>query len=297
MIPLHIMVLRHSAFYSPLLFTMAGGFLREEGIEASYTLASPDNTISDGIDKGMVHVAQSAVATSFMLLEKAETPNHVHFAQINARDGFFISGRTSQPDFKWQDLQGRKILVDHFFQPLAMFKYACHRQGVDFDAIEVIDAGGVDDIDRAFRNNEADYVHQQGPAAQQLEADGIGHVVTSVGEAIGEVAFSSLCASRAWLQTDMAHAFMRPYRRARQYVIEAPAVDIAAAEMKYFPDIDRAVLTHTIASYQQLGCWEPEVVISRQSYEALLDVFEFNHSISRRYAYDEVVVLPPEVGE
>lgn len=296
MTPLHIMVLRHSAFYSPLLFTMAGGFLREEGIEASYTLATPANTISDGISKGTVHVAQSAVATGFILLEKGETPNHVHFAQINVRDGFFIAARTPQPDFRWQDLEGKKVLVDHLFQPLAMFRYACHKQGVDFDSIEVLDVGGVDEIDQAFRNNEADYVHQQGPAPQQLEADGIGYVVASVGAAIGTVAFSSLCASHEWLQTDMAHAFMRAYRRARQYVIEAPAEDIAAAEMKFFPDIDCEVLTRTIAAYQQLGCWEPEVAISQQSYDAVLDVFEFNHTISRRYAYDEVVVLPPEAG-
>ena len=48
----------------------------------------------------------------------------------------------------------------------------------------------------AFRSGAGDYVHLQGPAPQQLEADGVGHVVASVGEAIGPVAFSSLCARR-----------------------------------------------------------------------------------------------------
>ena len=38
---------------------------------------------------------------------------------------------------------------------------------------------------RAFRKGEGDYIHQQGPAPQQLEHDKVGHVVASVGEAIG----------------------------------------------------------------------------------------------------------------
>jgi len=294
MTPIHIMVLRHSAFYSPLISTITGGFLREEGLSPTYTVAGPDKGVAAGIAEGTVHVAQSAVATSFAALERGETPPFVHFAQINERDGFFIAAREPEPDFTWSRLVGRRVLVDHFFQPLAMFKYACHRQGVDFDAIEAVDAGDVAAIDAAFRAGEGDYVHQQGPAPQQLEKDGLGHVVASVGRAIGPVAFSSLCASPKWLGTDMARAFMRAYRRARDYVIETPAEEIAEAEAEYFPGIDRQVLTDTIAAYQRLGCWAPDPAISREAYETLLDVFEHSGLITRRHPYEAAIVAPPQ---
>src|SRR3546814_8921936 len=105
---------------------------------------------------------------------------------------------------------------------MAMFKYAVHKKGVDYAKIDAIDAGGGGAIDRAFRDGKADYVHQQGPAPQQLEHDGKGHVLASVGEAIGPVAFSSLASTRDWLKTDMAQAFMRAYRKSRRYINEAP---------------------------------------------------------------------------
>jgi len=54
----------------------------------------------------------------------------------------------------------------------------------------------------AFRKDDGDYIHQQGPSLQQLEHDRVGHVVASVGETIGPVAFSSLAATRDWLRTD-----------------------------------------------------------------------------------------------
>ena len=122
-------------------------------------------------------------------------------------------------------------------------------------------------MDAAFRKGEGDYIHQQGPAPQQLEHDSVGHVVASVGDAIGPCAFSSLAATREWLGTDAAKRFMRAYRKARAWLIATPAAQVAEAEASFFPDIDRAVLTATIANYQKLGCWTPHVEITRPAFE------------------------------
>lgn len=283
--------LRHSAFYSPLLYTIGSGLLEAEGLQPHY---DPTIPVAEGIRSGRVHLAQSAVAASFAELESGQTPDIVHFAQINERDGFFIATREIDKDFHWSKLAGKKVLVDHFFQPMAMFRYACFKQGVDFKTIDVVDAGDVNQIDAAFREGTGDYVHQQGPAPQQLEHEGIAHVIASVGEAIGPVAFSSLCASRQWLNTDEAKAFMRAYRQGRKAVIERPAAEIADVVSAFLPEISRAVLEQTIASYQQLGTWSPEVEISKTAYENLLDVFQYSGLITERYAYDRAIVCLPD---
>ncbi len=295
MTQINIMALRHSAFYSPLLMTIAGGFLREEGLEPHYEVATPKNRVTDAIRSGRAHLSQSAVATSFESLEKGELCDIVHFAQINERDGFFVAGREPDEKFRWENLAGREVLVDHFFQPMAMFRYALHKKGVDEAAVKIVDAGDVEAIDAAFRGGRGDYVHQQGPAPQQLEKEGIAHVVASVGKAVGPVAFSSLCALREWLGTDIAMAFMRAYRAACRYAIEAPAREIARKEADFFPGIDQDVLSQTIATYQTLGCWSPDPIISRASYENLLDVFLYSGLIKKRHGYDSCVMQPPDV--
>lgn len=291
----HIMALRHSAFYSPLLMTMAGGFLRDEGLDYTYEVATPQRTVAACLGDGRAHVAQSAVAAGFAGLERGEYSDIVHFAQINSRDGFFLAGRKPEPDFTWSRLRGKRVLVDHLFQPLAMLRFVLHWHGIDMRELTVIDAGNVDEMDRAFRRGEGDYVHQQGPAPQQLERDGIGHVVASVGAEIGPVAFSSLCATRAWIETEVARAFMRAYRRAREFVqcAEAREIAVCMADAGFFPGIDSAVLQSTVAAYRQLGCWSEGATISPQSYERLLDVFEFNQLIIQRYRYDALISPPP----
>jgi NitT/TauT family transport system substrate-binding protein len=185
------------------------------------------------------------------------------------------------------------VLVDHGGQPLAMFKYACHRRGLDYAALKAVDVPS-GQMDQAFRKGQGDYIHQQGPAPQQLEHDGAGHVVASVGEAIGPCAFSSLAATRDWLRTDAARRFMRAYRKARAWLIATPAAGVAEAEAAFFPEIDRAVLTATIAYYQTLGCWTPHVEITRPAFEATLDVFQHSKLITRRHRYEDVVAAPPE---
>ena len=70
----------------------------------------------------------------------------------------------------------------------------------------------------AFRKGDGDYVHLQGPGPQQLEHDGVGHIVAALADASGTCAFSSLAATREWLATDMAKRFMRAYRKARAWL-------------------------------------------------------------------------------
>ena len=292
---IHIQFTRFSAFYSPLIATIAAGFLKEEGLQPKHSNAPVGKSAIDGVVAGTVHVCQSAPSQGFGPLEKGQTPPAVHFAQINEKDGFFLTARAADPAFSWDKLKGKQVLVDHGGQPLAMFKYACYKRGLDYTALNAVDVPSAQ-MDGAFRRGQGDYIHQQGPAPQQLEHDGAGHVVASVGEAIGPVAFSSLAATREWLRTDMARHFMRAYRKARAWLIMTPAAKVAETESAFFPEIDRAVLASTIAYYQKLGCWSPHVEITRPAFEVALEVFLHSGLITKRHRYEDVVAPPPDAA-
>lgn len=282
-----------SAFYSPLISTMSGGFLKEEGLEADWSVAPPGVSAIAALQDGSAHVVQSALSQNFTPLEKGEEPPVMHFAQINEMDGFFLTAREPDPDFTWDKLEGAEAVIFGGGQPNAMFRYACHKAGIDYDKIKAITPGGAADVDKAFRAGQGQYVQQQGPFPQQLEKDGVGHIVAQVGKQIGPCGFSSLAAKPEWLETDMARAFMRAYRKTRAYMNETPAAEIARAEKPYFPDIDEDVLAKTIETYQQLGTWTPHVEITRPAYEVVLDVFLHAGLITKRHPYEKVVAQPP----
>ena len=284
-----------SAFYSPLIVTMAGGFLKQQGLDYEWSVSPPGKSAIDAIIDGSAHVVQSAASQGFNAQQRNEPPYPVHFAQVNEMDGFFISGRDADPDFSWDKLEGAEVVMFKAGQPNAMFRYACHKAGIDYDKIIPITPGGPDDIDKAFRSGQGQYVQQQGPYPQQLEIEGVGNIVGQVGPLIGPCAFSSLVASREWLETDMAKAFTRAYANARRYLNETSAKEVAAVEKAFFPAIDPTALENCIATYQQLGCWTPHVEITREAFEVTLDVFQYTGGISERVAYDLVCTLPPNI--
>ena len=290
---IRILVSRHSSFYSPLIASVSAGFLDEEGLEPAYAVLPKNRTARDMIRKREVDVVQAAVSSSWGPMENGERDLPVHFAQINQRDGFFLAGRGAVSAFDWKQLEGKSLLADHGGQPLVMLKYAAHCRGVDWNKIEVIDAGSIEDIDAAFRSGRGDYVHQQGPFPQQLQSECIGHPIAAVGEAMPAVAFSSLMASREFLDSEMAKAFTRAYRSARSWVNEAPAAEIASREAGMFPGIELEALAKSIARYQAVGCWAGELPITRDLYEQALDVFLYSAAVARRHRYEDVVVRPP----
>src|SRR5262245_17981791 len=287
---LRIMVYRHSVFYSPLIAAVAAGFLKDEGLESEYFKKPPQRNQYEMFQRGEVDVMQAAVSTSWDPLSKGIRDIPVHFAQINQRDGFFITARSAGSSFDWKQLEGASLLADHAQQPFAMLKYALHLKGLDIGRIGLVDAGGPEAMEQAFRSGTGDFVHLQGGAPQQLEKEGIGCVVASVGEVIPPVAFSSLMATREFLATERAQAFMRAYLRALRWVIQSPAAEIAEIEAPFFPGVSTEALASAISSYQQLGTWRSDPRIAREQYELAMDIFIFANVFKERYVYEDVVV-------
>jgi len=291
---LRIMVSRHSAFYSPLLAAFAAGFLEQEGLQATYRVLPAGRSVGEFLASGEIEVAQSAVSYSWSVLEKGGQPPAVHFAQINQRDGFFIASRKPDPAFAFDKLLRGMLMYVHGGQPEAMLRYALYKRGVDLSQVAVVNAGSTEQMLSAFRTGQGDYFHEQAPYPQQLEHEGLAHVVASVGEAIGPVAFSSLASTSAWLQRPEAIKFMRAYRQSRLWVRSASARDVAGKLQALFPDSAPAALVQGIEAYQRLGCWDGDPAIDPTSYEVALDVFQHAGAISRRYPYAQMVVRPPD---
>ena len=289
---LRIITSRHSPFYSPVICLVSGGFLEHEGLAATLGGLAKGDSSRAALRDGRAHVMQSAVSTNWELIEKGATDLPVHFAQVNQRDGFFLAARRQDPEFHWKNLEGRTLLADHGSQPLTMLKHAAHCQGVDWEAITVIDAGTPAEMLAAFRSGAGDYVHLQGPGPQELEHEGAGHVVAMVGLAMPPTAFSSLCATREFVASETFPPFVRAFAKAKQWVRAAPPEEVAASIAPYFPGVPVNVLAASVACYQKLGNWDEGITIPRDLYEQSLNVFEQSGGMTRRHAYEQVCHVP-----
>ena len=293
MADIRLIASRHSAFYSPLISMIAGGFLEKEGLSATYSPAAAGQNSAVEVAEGRADVGQSAVSGSWSALDAGQRPPVAHFAQINARDGFIVAAREPDDDFNWEKLLDAKFLYVHGGQPEAMLRYGLHRVGINLSDIGGIESTGGDEMMEQWRDGQGDYFHEQGAFPQQLEHDGIGHIVGSIGEIVGPTAFSSLMARWDYLDTDEAKRVTAAYRASREWVNTADPMEIAKAEEPFFPGIALEATASAVAYYQQLGTWDGDITIPRELYESALDVFEHSDMVGKRHAYEEVVVPPP----
>ena len=64
-----------SAFYSPLISTMSGGFLRAEGLDPEWSVSPPGVSAIAALKDGTAHVVQSALSQGFTSLDAGKTPD------------------------------------------------------------------------------------------------------------------------------------------------------------------------------------------------------------------------------
>ena len=293
MTELRLIVSRHSAFYSPLISTIAGGFLEKEGLSGTYAVTPAGSASPLEVAEGRADVGQAAVSASWGPLDKGAKPPVSHFAQINRYDGFLIAARQPDPEFSWKKLLAGRVMYVHGAQPEAMLRYGLFRKGVNLDEVNGIDKPTTPEMMDSFRAGEGDYFHEQGAYPQQLQHEGIASVVASVGEAVGPVAFSSLIARHEWLDTDDARRFTAAYRASRAWVNTADPAEVARAEASFFPDMATEAVAEAIKYYQELGAWSGDIAVEPDLYESALDVFEHAGLVGTRHPYDKVVVPPP----
>jgi len=288
MLPLRLMPTRHSPFYAPFLAVHTAGFLPGEGIESTLRLPAEGESTAAVLRRAEVDVIQSAVSAAWTAIEKGVADFPIHIAQINRCDGFVIVGREAEPDFSWQSLAGKTLIADHGHQPLALLRWAAHQNGSDLARANLLHLGSAPAMEAAFRTGQGDYIHLQGGIPQQMELEGAGHIVAYVGQGLTPLAFSSVAAPRAFVESERLQQFLRAFAKAKAWARESPSGDIARALTSLFPALHIDALTAAIAACQNLGCWNGGAAIPRADYHEAERAFLGAHAIQSAHAYEEV---------
>jgi NitT/TauT family transport system substrate-binding protein len=290
--PLHVTGSRPTIFYAPLIAVVTQGFLKAEGVESDFHWLGAGNAL-DGMRNGSVDVIQSAVSSAWSLAERGESDIPVHIAEINRRDGFFLVARPAAPNFDWRQLEGKSIVAELGGQPAHMLRFAIAYNKADPEKIRRIDGGTGADLIAAFKNGNADFGHFQGAAAQQLELEGEGKIVVSIGASMPEVAFSSISCLRGFAEKPAYRPFLRAFARAKTWAHTTAPGEVARLLAPQFSGENVAALTDAVVAYQKLGCWSGPLGISRAHYDQTWNVFLAAGAVKRTYAFETFCIPPP----
>ena len=105
----------HSIFYAPQYVAIEEGYFAEEGLDLTLVTGFGADKVLTALISGEADIGFMGAEASIYAYQEGATDPAVNFAQLTQRAGNFLVAREEMPDFKWEDLKGKKVLGGTFF--------------------------------------------------------------------------------------------------------------------------------------------------------------------------------------
>ena len=283
----------HSIFYAPQYVAIEEGYFKDEGLDLTLVTGF-------GADKTMTAVISGEADIGFMGAEasvsyqEGATDPVVNFAQLTQRAGNFLVAREEMPDFKWEDLKGKKILGGRKGgMPEMVFEYILRKNGLDPQKDLTIDQSiDFGSTAAAFTGDtSADFTVEFEPSATALEKEGAGYVVASLGVDSGYVPYTSYSAKTSYMEKnpEIIQKFTNALQKGMEYVQSHTPEEIAEVIAPQFTETDLDTVTAIVKRYYDQDTWKSDLIFEKESFELLEDILEDSGELSERVSYEDLV--------
>lgn len=283
----------HSIFYAPLYVAIEEGYFEEEGIDLELVTGFGADKTMTALLSGEADIGFMGPETTVYTANEGANDKVVNFAQLTQRAGNFVVAREDMPDFSWNDLKGKTVLGGRAGgMPEMVFEYVLKENGIDPSTDLTIDQSiDFGSTAAAFSGGSGDFSVEFEPGATNLEKEGAGFVVASVGVDSGYVPYTAFSAKESYIQKhpELIQSFTNALQKGMNYVNQHSSEDIADVISPQFKDTDKNTISTIVERYKSQDTWKNNLVFSEESYNLLLDILEEAGVITDRPAYKELV--------
>ena len=284
----------HSIFYAPQYVAIEEGYFKDEGLDMTLITGFGADKTMTAVISGEADIGFMGAEASIYAYQEGATDPVVNFAQLTQRAGNFLVAREEMPDFKWEDLKGRKVLGGRKGgMPEMVFEYILKKNGLDpekdLSIDQSIDFGATA---AAFTGDDsADFTVEFEPSATALEKQGTGYVVASLGVDSGYVPYTSYSAKTSYMKKnpDIMQKFTNALQKGMDYVQSHTPEEIAEVIEPQFPETDLDTVTTIVKRYYDQDTWKENLVFGQDGFELLQDILEDAGELKERTPYAELV--------
>ena len=284
----------HSIFYAPLYVAINNGYFEEYGMEIELSNGGGADKVMTAITSKSADIGLMGPEATIYCQAQGQKDYPIIFGQLTQRDGSFLVSKTPQPDFEWSMLRGKHVLAGRVGGVPAMtMQYIVNNAGLD----EETDLNFNTDV--AFNmmapvfesDDTVDYTTLFEPTASEFEASGKGYIVASVGEASGEIPYTSFSASKSFIEenAELIKDFLRAVKKGYDYIKDNTAEKVAESLEPSFAGTSLESIAASVRSYLEIDAWCDDLVFTEQAYIKLQDVMENAGFLETRVTYTAAV--------
>lgn len=283
----------HSMFYAPQYLAHKLGYFEEEGLDVEIITVPGADKVTAAVLSGDVQIGFCGSESTIYVYNQGEKDYLVNFAALTKRDGSFIVSREKIEDFTLEDLKGKHVVAGRQGgMPVMMFEWALTQAGIDpKEDVNVDTSIEFASMSGAFIGGTGDFVNLFEPNALQLEQEGYGYVVASLGELGGVVPYTAYHAKKSYIEKneEVIQGFSNAINKALKYTREHTPEEIAKDLVDYFPDTSLDDITTIVKRYKDNDSWFETTEIKEEDFNHIQEVMENSEALEKRAPYDKLV--------
>lgn len=282
----------HSVFYAPQYLADALGYFEDEGLDVEFILTSGANNVTAAVLSGDVQIGFCGSEATIYVYNQGEKDYLVNFASLTKKDGSFLVARKPNDNFKIEDLKGSHIIAGRKGgMPAMTLEWALNENGLKTNEVNFDTSIDFAATTGAFIGGTGDYISVFEPTALQLEKQGTGYVVASIGELGGTVPYTTYNAKKSYIEKnpDVIKGYTKAINKALEYTHSHTAEEVAKEITDYFPDTSLNDLTEIVERYMNIDSWFETTYISEEDFIHVQEIVENAGELDKTAPYDKLI--------
>ena len=282
----------HSIFYAPMYIAIEEGYFAEEGIDLELVTGFGADKTMTAVLSGNADIGFMGSEASIYTYNEGASDYVVNFAQLTQRAGNFLVAREKNVDFSWENLKGKEVLGGRKGgMPEMVFEYILKQHKIDpekdLTINQNIDFGSTA---AAFSEGQADFTVEFEPGATNLEKEGKGYVVASLGTDSGYVPYTAFSAKQSYIDKnpEIIQGFTNALQKGMNYVQNHTPEEIAKIIEPQFKETD--LDTTIVTRYYEQDTWKDNLVFEEESFQLLQDILKSAGELTKEAPYEDLVI-------
>lgn len=283
----------HSIFYAPQYIADKLGYFEDNGLDVEIILTSGADKVTAAVLSGDVDIGFCGSEATIYVYNQGEKDYLINFAALTKRDGSFLVSRKKYNNFTLNDLKGKTIIGGRKGgMPEMTLEWALKENNIDPKKDLTIDTSiAFASMSGAFIGGEGDFVSLFEPNALEIEKDGYGYIVASIGELGGIVPYTTYNARKSYIEKNpkVIDGFTNAIQKGLDYVHNNDSKDIANLLIDYFPNTSLKDLEKLVQRHKDIDSWFKTTKITEKDFNHIQEIMINAKELDDMVSYNTLV--------
>lgn len=282
----------HSIFYAPQYVSLHNGYFKDAGLNVEIILTPGADKVTAAVISGDVQIGFSGSEATIYVYNGGEKDYLKTFAQLTQKDGSFIVARKKIENFDINMLKGKYYIGGRLGgMPEMTLEYILTKNGIKTSDLTIDTSIAFASMQGAFIGGTGDFVSLFEPNATQVEREGYGYIVASLGELGGVIPYTSYSAKSSYLEnnTDTIKKFTKAIQKGLDFVHNNDSETIAKIIQPEFPDTKLEDLIVAIEQYKKTDTWPNTTDFTEESFNHMQDIMINAKQLDKKVDYNDLI--------